>query len=81
MKLYLINEPEGTNFAFFVYGGTSDALAEHGHFLKVVLTLTHEFLGQGHSVLMDNFYNSFSLASKLPDSLWIAVDTKISETL
>lgn len=36
-----------------------------GHTEKVVLHMISDFLGKGHSVYMDNFYNSYTLASKL----------------
>lgn len=65
VKFYSVNEPEGLAMAFKIYAGSSDITSGSGHTDKVVLLLMNRFLGNGHSLFMDNYYNSFSLASKL----------------
>uniref|UniRef100_A0A1B6F8W5 PiggyBac transposable element-derived protein domain-containing protein n=1 Tax=Cuerna arida TaxID=1464854 RepID=A0A1B6F8W5_9HEMI len=41
-----------------------DDLGGKGHAGNVVLHLMRDFLNKGHSLYMDNFYNSVTLASK-----------------
>lgn len=65
VKLYCVNEPEGLTVKFKIYGGGGDELSGPGHTSKVVFYLMQEMLGNGHAIYMDNFYNSFSLASQL----------------
>lgn len=65
IKLYSVNEPDGLIMKFMVYAGATDELAGKGHASKVVLKLMEGKLGCGHSLFLDNFYNSFSLATKL----------------
>lgn len=65
IKLYTISEPEGMVIRFMVYVGRDDATGGKGHASSVVLNLMRGMLGNGHSLFMDNFYNSFFLASKL----------------
>lgn len=65
IKFYSLNEPEGLAIQLKIYGGASDELAGPGHVNKVVLFLMRFMLNRGHSLFMDNYYNSFTLASKL----------------
>lgn len=65
IKLYSVNEPEGLTMKFKVYAGGQDELAGKGHASKVVMYLMKDMLRCGHSLHMDNFYNSFALAAKL----------------
>lgn len=66
IKLYTLTDHQGLILKFHVYGGSEDQeVGGQGHTEKVVLHLLQEKLGKGHSVYMDNFYNSFTLASKL----------------
>lgn len=65
IKLYTLTEPHGLIIKFMVYSGATDIFSGKGHTEKVVLYLMKEKLGHGHSLFMDNFYNSFALASKL----------------
>lgn len=66
IKLYTLTEHQGLILKFHVYAGAEDnEVGGKGHTEKVVLHLLREKLGKGHAVYMDNFYNSFSLASKL----------------
>lgn len=50
---------------FSVYIGVLDDLGGKGHAANVVLHLMSEKLNNGHALYMDNFYNSYDLASKL----------------
>lgn len=65
VKLYLLTEPDGTVLKFSVYTGTLDDFGGKGHAAKVVLHLMEEKLDTGHSIFMDNYYNSYDLATKL----------------
>lgn len=65
IKIYSLNEPEGLNIRFTIYSGAEGELSGKGHTGKVVMHLMHDFLGKGHSLYMDNFYNSYPLATKL----------------
>lgn len=65
IKLYTLSDPHGLILKFMVYSGTFDNLSGKGHTTNVVLSLMKEKLGNGHSLFMDNYYNSFVLASKL----------------
>jgi hypothetical protein len=65
IKLYMLTEPYGLVLKFAVYVGVLDDLGEKGHVANVVLHLMTEKLNNGHALYMDNFYNSFDLASKL----------------
>ncbi|XP_045446632.1 piggyBac transposable element-derived protein 4-like [Melitaea cinxia] len=65
MKLYMLTEPDGLVLRLHLYGGSADITSGKGHTEKVVLHLLKDFLGKGHSVYMDNFYNSYNLAAKL----------------
>ncbi|CAK1592605.1 unnamed protein product [Parnassius mnemosyne] len=65
VKLYVLAEPEGTVIKFQIYGGAGDDTSGIGHTQKIVLKLLEEKLDSGHSVYMDNYYNSYDLAVKL----------------
>lgn len=65
VKLYSLNEPDGLTIKFKIYSGGSDFTAGVGHTEKVVLHLMDRLLNEGHALFMDNFYNSFTLASRL----------------
>jgi len=65
IKLYMLTEPNGIIIKFAVYTGASDDLGGKGHAANVVLHLMDEKLNTGHSIFMDNFYNSYDLAQKL----------------
>lgn len=58
IKLYMLTEPCGVTLKTLVYTGAIDATSGKGHMLNV----------SGHSVSLDNFYNSFELADKLNKS-------------
>ncbi|KAF0770585.1 piggyBac transposable element-derived protein 4-like [Aphis craccivora] len=59
------NQPAGLVLKFAVYTGVFDDMGGQGHASKVVLHLMSEKLENGHSLYMDNFYNSFDLATSL----------------
>lgn len=65
IKLYMLTEPAGLVLKFAVYTGVFDDMGGQGHASKVVLHLMSEKLENGHSLYMDNFYNSFDLATSL----------------
>lgn len=65
IKLYTLSDPHGLILRFLVYCGVIDELAGKGHAANVVLKLMERKLDVGHSLYMDNYYNSFLLASKL----------------
>lgn len=63
----MLTEPHGLVLKFAVYVGVLDDLGGKGHAANVVLHLMSEKLNNGHALYMDNFYNSFDLASKLTE--------------
>lgn len=66
IKLYMLTEPNGIILRSLVYtGALDDNIGGKGHTTKVVLDLLQNYLDSGHSVYLDNFYNSFELADKL----------------
>ncbi|KAJ8936754.1 hypothetical protein NQ314_012174 [Rhamnusium bicolor] len=65
VKLYLLTEPDGTILKFAVYTGTLDDHGGKGHAANIMLHLTEEKLDVGHSIYLDNYYNSYGLACKL----------------
>lgn len=65
IKLYVLTEPDGTILNFDVYTGHLDDFGGKGHAANVVLHLLDGRLDVGHSVYMDNYYNSHALAVKL----------------
>lgn len=67
IKLYILTTPEGIILKFAIYTGMLDDIGGKGHAEKVVMHLMEGKLGVGHSLYMDNFYNSYGLAKKLID--------------
>lgn len=66
IKLYMLTEPDGTILRSLVYtGALDDNIGGKGHTTKVVLDLLQNYLDSGHSVYLDNFYNSVELAEQL----------------
>lgn len=65
IKLYTLCDPHGLTLKFLIYSGLLDDLGGKGHAANVVLNLMQDKLNCGHSLYMDNFYNSKSLAAKL----------------
>ena len=65
IKLYMLTDPNGIILKFMVYTGSLDDCGGKGHTEKVVLHLLDGKLNVGHSLYMDNFYNSPALAKTL----------------
>lgn len=67
IKMYMLTEPNGFILKSAIYTGQLDTMGGKGHADKVVLHLMEERLNLGHSLFMDNYYNSVQLAKKLLD--------------
>ncbi|GBP26194.1 hypothetical protein EVAR_74956_1 [Eumeta japonica] len=67
VKLYVLAEPEGIVLNFQIYSDAGEETSTVEHTQKIVLKLLEEKLDSGHSVYMDNYYNSYELAVKLLD--------------
>ncbi|CAG5023050.1 unnamed protein product [Parnassius apollo] len=67
IKLYILSEPNETIIRVHVFASTMDETYGPGHTEKIVEKLLQNNLDSGHAVFMDNFYNSYSLATKLLD--------------
>lgn len=65
IKFYMLTEPDGLVLNVSIYTGALDAIGGKGHAKKFVLHLMKDRLHCGHSLFMDNFYNSFELAQEL----------------
>lgn len=66
IKLYVLCEPSGIALKIIVYAGSADPeLSGSQHTDKVVLALLAGKLDAGHSIFMDNYYNSVQLTKKL----------------
>ncbi|XP_046404053.1 piggyBac transposable element-derived protein 4-like [Ischnura elegans] len=66
IKMYMLTEASGLVLRIHVYTGSADKDVEgRGHAGKVVNSLLNDFKGKGHSVFMDNFYNSVNLSREL----------------
>ncbi|KFM83242.1 PiggyBac transposable element-derived protein 4, partial [Stegodyphus mimosarum] len=67
IKLYMVTTSHGMILKFMVYTGMLDDSGGKGHSQKVVMNLLDGMLDVGHSVFMDNYYNSYELAKCLAD--------------
>ncbi|XP_022823950.1 piggyBac transposable element-derived protein 4-like [Spodoptera litura] len=66
IKLYILADPKGLVHRIHMYRGSADSeVSGTGHAKKVVLKLTEDFINAGHSLYMDNYYNSVDLAETL----------------
>lgn len=67
IKLYELSTSEGYILNVILYTGKGTVLddKENGHSYQIVMKLLKDYLGKGHAVYMDNFYNSIPLAKKL----------------
>uniref|UniRef100_A0A1B6E873 Uncharacterized protein n=1 Tax=Clastoptera arizonana TaxID=38151 RepID=A0A1B6E873_9HEMI len=66
IKFYCLNEPQGLTMNVLVYNGANDQqVGGKGHASKVVMKLMRGYLDKGHSLYMDNYYNSFLLSAQL----------------
>ncbi|KAJ8933503.1 hypothetical protein NQ314_013968 [Rhamnusium bicolor] len=65
IKLYMLKKPSGIIIKSLVYTGALQDGSGKGHTTRVVLDLLEGCLDSGHSIYMDNFYNSYELARQL----------------
>lgn len=66
IKLYMLTEPNGLVLNILIYSGQgTDSTPEQSHTEYVVYKLMENHLDKGHSLFMDNYYNSTSLAHTL----------------
>ncbi|KAF0694469.1 piggyBac transposable element-derived protein 4-like, partial [Aphis craccivora] len=66
IKLYMLTEPNGLVLNILIYSGQgTDSTPEQSHTEHVVYRLMENHLDKGHSLFMDNYYNSSSLAHTL----------------
>lgn len=63
----MLTEPSGTIIKFLIYTGALGDFGGFGHAANVVLHLLENQLDVGHSIYMDNFYNSYDLSKQLLD--------------
>lgn len=68
IKFYVLTQPDGLVLKTRIYCGSSDRIVGgKGHVDKVVKYLLDDYYGVGHTVYMDNFYNSVDLTEYLLD--------------
>ena len=65
VKLYMLCEPSGYAWNFFIYCGKLDPISGFGHAETVVLKLMEKLLDCGRVLYVDNFYTSVPLAEEL----------------
>lgn len=65
IKIYTLCEPNGLVLNTIVYTGKSDELGGKGHTNKILKALMTGRENHGHSLFMDNFYNSHDLSKEL----------------
>lgn len=66
IKLYELCTHDGFILNILIYTGKNTVLTPgKGHAFAVVTRLMEEFLGQGHTLFLDNYYNSVDLAEHL----------------
>lgn len=65
IKIYALSEPNSLVTNFTIYSGNGGELSGKGLASKVVTALMRGKFHKGHSLFMDNYYNSFGLASQL----------------
>ncbi|KAE9543687.1 hypothetical protein AGLY_002083 [Aphis glycines] len=66
IKLYMLTEPNGLVLNILIYSGQgTDSTPEQTHTEYVVYKLMENYLDKGHSLFMDNYYNSSNLAQSL----------------
>lgn len=67
IKIYTLTEPNGLVLKTLIYTGKKGEFSGKGHTSKVVHHLLEGKENNGHSIFMDNFYNSHELAKTLLD--------------
>lgn len=65
VKLYELCTPDGFLLNIIIYTGKGTVTNEDGHASSVVNKLLANYLDKGHTIYMDNFYNSVHLARSL----------------
>lgn len=65
IKLYELCTPDGFLLNVLIYTGKGTVNNENGHATSVVYKVAKDYLGKGHTIYMDNFYNSVHLAKAL----------------
>ncbi|KAG8235822.1 hypothetical protein J437_LFUL016135 [Ladona fulva] len=66
IKIYMLTEPSGLVLRLHIYAGSADRdVGGAGHTGKVVNHLLDDFKNKGHSIFLDNFYNSVDLSTQL----------------
>lgn len=68
IKFYVLTQPDGLVLKTRIYCGSSDPIVGgKGHVDKVVKYLLNDYYGVGHSVYIDNLYNSVEFTEYLLD--------------
>lgn len=65
IKFYILTESNGTILKLQIYTGITNDCGGTGHSANVVLHLMKDHFENGHSLYMDNFYNSVTLSRQL----------------
>lgn len=66
IKLYILADENGIVLKIHVYAGAADQLVGgRNDVQKVVMLLMDKFINKGHSLYMDNYYNSVTLCNEL----------------
>ncbi|XP_071637332.1 piggyBac transposable element-derived protein 4-like [Temnothorax longispinosus] len=67
IKLYMLTTSEGIILKLMAYTGMLDDRDRKGHSEKVVMNLLQGMLDVGHSLYINNYYNSYELMKRLTD--------------
>lgn len=65
IKLYELCTPDGFVLEILIYSGKGTVDNETSHAQSVVTKLAQRYLGKGHTLYLDNYYNSVQLAEFL----------------
>lgn len=65
IKLYKLCTPEGYTYSMILYTGKDEEKSGAGHAQDVVLKLIKKLVGEGRTLVADNFYTSVPLAEEL----------------
>lgn len=69
IKLYELCTPDGYILNILIYTGKGTiADPERGHTFEVVTRLMQNYIGKGHALFLDNFYNSVELTEHLMEN-------------
>lgn len=75
IKLYELCTPDGFVLDCLIYSGKGTVDSEISHSHAIVTKLGERFLGKGHTLYLDNYYNSVRLAEYLYDNKTHVVGT------